>query len=176
MPRLGRRAGTSAKPAASAAARPGPEFAGLFQFVVPCPTCHGEDTPSPSLAPNAGAKGRYRKPASFRSVSPPVWTPGPASASAMKAKPGPTAAQRRSVRVHFGGRGQDVPPPGAGSCPDQEIFREGRPGHTITVPALTAIWSSRLPRHAERDGAPPSRQGLPYLGQKRNGDLLVEIS
>ena len=50
---------------------------GFFQFVGPCPTCHGEG---------------YTKPASFRSVSPPVWTPGPASASAMKAKPGPTAA------------------------------------------------------------------------------------
>ena len=52
---------------------------GCFQFVVPCPACHGEGY-------------TISKPASFRFVSLPVWTPEPVSAFAMKAKPEPTAA------------------------------------------------------------------------------------
>lgn len=32
-----------------------------------------------------------------------------------------------------------------------------------------------MPKARRAARAPPSRKGLPYLNQKRNGDLLVEI-
>lgn len=49
-------------------------------------------------------------------------------------------------------------------------------GHTITVPALTAIWSSRLPkaRRAARCSAFPAR-ACPISTRSATGDLLVEI-
>lgn len=173
------RRGRPAKPAASAGA---PARSGIRRafssswFPVRPATERG--TPSPSPAPNAGARGRYRKPASFRSVSPPVWTPGPASASAMKAKPGPTAAPTADLYVFisvdedktFRRQGQDL-------VLTREIsFVKAALGHTITVPGLDGDLELKIAKGTQSGTVLrlPGK-GLPYLNQKRNGDLLVEI-
>lgn len=62
MPRLGRRAGDVPRNLPPVRGlRPGPNSQGFFQFVVPCPTCHGEGYTISKPCPKCRGKGQVQE-------------------------------------------------------------------------------------------------------------------
>lgn len=120
-----------------------------YTISKPCPKCRGKGQVQETRELSVRIPGR-------------VWTPGPASASAMKAKPGPTAAPTAICTCSFRWtRTRRSARPGAGSCPDQgDLFREGRPRAYLTVPGLDGDLELKIAKGTQSGTVLlPSRQG-----------------
>lgn len=179
MPRLGRRAGDVPRNLPPVRGlRPGPEFAGLFPvrgslsdlpregytISKPCPKCRGkgqvQETRELSVRIPAGVDTGTR----LR-----LRNEGEAGTNG-----GPNGDLYVFISVDedktFRRQGQDL-------VLTREIsFVKAALGHTITVPGLDGDLELKIAKGTQSGTVLrlPGK-GLPYLNQKRNGDLLVEI-
>ena len=151
---------------------------GFFQFVVPCPTCHGEGYIIPKPCPRCRGKGTVQQ---MRDLS--VRVP---------------AGVDTGMRLRLRGEGEA----GSNGGPNGDLYvfieveddktfdRQGQDlvlhrnisfvqaalGHTLEVPGLDGPLELKIAKGTQSGTVLrlPGK-GLPYVGQKRTGDLLVEV-
>lgn len=151
---------------------------GFFQFVVPCPTCHGEGYIIPKPCPRCRGKGTVQQ---MRDLS--VRVP---------------AGVDTGMRLRLRGEGEA----GSNGGPNGDLYvfieveddktfdRQGQDlvlhrnisfvqaalGHTLEVPGLDGPLELKIAKGTQNGTVLrlPGK-GLPYVGQKRTGDLLVEV-
>lgn len=151
---------------------------GFFQFVVPCPACHGQGYTIPKPCPRCKGKGVVQESRDL-SVRIPA---GVDSGTRLRLRNegesgsngGPTGDLYVFVTVEedsvFRRQGQDL-------VLTREIsFVQAALGHTMEVPGLEGPLELKIAKGTQSGAVLrlPGK-GLPYLGQKRTGDLLVEI-
>lgn len=151
---------------------------GFFQFVVPCPSCHGEGYVIPKPCPRCRGKGTVQQ---MRELS--VRVP---------------AGVDTGMRLRLRGEGEA----GSNGGPNGDLYvfieveddktfeRQGQDlvlhrkisfvqaalGYTLEVPGLDGPLELKINKGTQSGTVLrlPGK-GLPYVGQKRTGDLLVEI-
>lgn len=151
---------------------------GFFQFVVPCPTCHGEGYTISKPCPKCRGKGQVQETRELSVRIPAGVDTGTRLRLRNEGEAGTNGGPNGDLYVFisvdedktFRRQGQDL-------VLTREIsFVKASLGHTITVPGLDGDLELKIAKGTQSGTVLrlPGK-GLPYLNQKRNGDLLVEI-
>ncbi|WP_418709287.1 molecular chaperone DnaJ, partial [Bilophila wadsworthia] len=151
---------------------------GFFQFVVPCPTCHGEGYTISKPCPKCRGKGQVQETRELSVRIPAGVDTGTRLRLRNEGEAGTNGGPNGDLYVFisvdedktFRRQGQDL-------VLTREIsFVKAALGHTITVPGLDGDLELKIAKGTQSGTVLrlPGK-GLPYLNQKRNGDLLVEI-
>ncbi len=151
---------------------------GFFQFVVPCPTCRGEGSTIPNPCPRCKGSGTVQTTRELSVRVPAGVDSGTRLRVRGEGEPGVHGGPHGDLYVFieveedktFQRQGQDL-------VLTREIsFAKAALGCTLSVPGLDGELELKIPRGTQSGKvfSLPGK-GLPYLGQKRRGDLLVRI-
>ena len=151
---------------------------GFFQFVVPCPTCHGEGYTIAKPCPRCRGKGSVQQTRDLSVRIPAGVETGNRLRLRGEGEAGTNGGPNGDlyVVIHveedktFHRQGQDL-------VLTREIsFPQAALGHSIEVPGLDGPLELKIAAGTQSGAVLrlPGK-GLPYPGQKRTGDLLVEL-
>ncbi|MEG1609849.1 MAG: DnaJ C-terminal domain-containing protein, partial [Bilophila sp.] len=151
---------------------------GFFQFVVPCPACHGEGFIIAKPCPRCRGKGQVQQVRDLSVRIPAGVDNGTRLRLRNEGEAGSNGGPNGDLYVFitveedkvFRRQGQDL-------VLTREIsFVQAALGHTLEVPGLDGPLDLRIAKGTQSGSVLrlPGK-GLPYLTQKRTGDLLVEI-
>lgn len=153
---------------------------GFFQFIIPCPVCHGEGSTIPHLCPRCKGKGVTQQSKELTVHIPAGIDSGTRLRLRGEGEPGthggPSGDLHIAVTVEdskvYQRQGQDL----FYYC--DISFPQASLGCTLSIPGLDdETLELKVPKGTQSGSVLriPSK-GLPYVGQKRHGDLLVKIS
>lgn len=151
---------------------------GFFQFVVPCPVCHGEGYTIAKPCPRCRGKGQIQQVRDLSVRVPAGVDNGTRLRLRNEGESGTNGGPNGDLYVFitveddkvFRRQGQDL-------VLTREIsFVQAALGHTLEVPGLEGSLELKVAKGTQSGSVLrlPGK-GLPYLTQKRTGDLLVEI-
>ena len=151
---------------------------GFFQFVVPCPTCHGEGYVIPKPCPRCRGKGTVQQMRELSVRVPAGVDTGMRLRLRGEGEAGSNGGPNGDLYVFieveddktFERQGQDL------VLSRKISFVQAALGCTLEVPGLDGPLELKIARGTQSGTVLrlPGK-GLPYVGQKRTGDLLVEI-
>lgn len=151
---------------------------GFFQFVVPCPACHGQGFTIPHPCPRCKGKGTVHTTRELSVRIPAGVDSGTRLRVRGEGEPGTHGGPHGDLYVFinveedktFQRQGQDL------VLVRDISFVQAALGHTLEVPGLDGPLELKIPRGTQSGKvfSLPGK-GLPYIGQKRSGDLLVKI-
>lgn len=152
---------------------------GFFQFIVPCPVCHGEGVTIPHLCPRCKGKGATQQPKELTVNIPAGIATGTRLRLRGEGEPGtyggPSGDLHIAVTVEeskiYQRQGQNL----LYSC--DISFPQASLGCTLSILGLDETLELKVPKGTQSGSVLciPGK-GLPYVGQQRYGDLLVKIS
>lgn len=151
---------------------------GFFQFVVPCPACHGEGYTIAKPCPRCRGKGQVQQMRDLSVRVPAGVDNGTRLRLRSEGESGSNGGPNGDLYVFitveedkvFRRQGQDL-------VLTREIsFVQAALGHTLEVPGLDGPLELKIAKGTQSGSVLrlPGK-GLPYLTQKRTGDLLVEV-
>lgn len=152
---------------------------GFFQFIIPCPACQGEGFTIPHLCPRCKGKGLTQQTKELTVRVPAGVDTGTRLRLRNEGEPGlhggPAGDLYVAITVEeskiYQRQGQDL----LYHC--EISFPQAALGHTLSIPGLQETLELKVPKGIQSGSVLrlPGK-GLPHIGQKRYGDLLVEIT
>ncbi len=152
---------------------------GFFQFIVSCPTCHGEGSVILHPCPLCKGRGVVQKTRDIKVSVPAGVDTGNRLRVRQEGEPGlyggPAGDLYVVITVEessiYQRHGQDL------LYRSKISFPQAALGHTLTIPGLDETLELKVPSGTQSGTILRiPKKGLQYIGQKRYGDLLVELT